>query len=103
MELAELEEGSTVTGIVASLTDFGAFVDIGNLTGLLHISKIGWEKIAHPADVLQVGEEVQVRIDGVDVAKGRISLNRRALLPGPWDAFTAEFSEGDRSKARPRR
>lgn len=94
-ELEDLEEGSVATGVVASLTDFGAFVDIGSLTGLLHISKIGWEQIEHPAEVLEVGQEVEVRIDSVDVEKGRISLNRRALLPGPWDEFVVAFQEGD--------
>lgn len=94
-ELEELNEGDVVTGVIASLTDFGAFVDIGKLTGLLHISKIAWENLDHPQDILQVGDEITVRIDSVDVGKGRISLNRRALIPGPWDEFVAEHQEGD--------
>lgn len=94
-QLEELNEGDVVTGLIASLTDFGAFVDIGKLTGLLHISKIAWGNLDHPQEVLNVGDEVEVRIDSVDVEKGRISLNRRALIPGPWDEFVAEHQEGD--------
>lgn len=94
--LEALNEGDVVRGIIASLTDFGAFVDVGQgLTGLLHVSKIGWQQVDHPADVLEVGSEIEVRIDNVDVEKKRISLNRRALLPGPWDEFVLERKEGD--------
>jgi small subunit ribosomal protein S1 len=94
--LEALNEGDVVRGIISSLTDFGAFVDVGHgLTGLLHVSKISWQQVNHPADVLEVGSEIEVRIDNVDVEKKRISLNRRALIPGPWDEFVLENQVGD--------
>lgn len=89
--LESLIEGKVVTGKVADLKPYGAFVDLDNgLTGLLHISKIAWEHLDHPADALQVGEEVEVRLDKIDLERGRISLNRQALLPNPWEQFAAK-------------
>lgn len=86
--LESLAEGEVVSGKVADLKPYGAFVDLDNgLTGLLHISKIAWEHIDHPADVLRVGQEVDVRLDKIDLERGRISLNCQALLPSPWEQF----------------
>lgn len=91
--LAELEEGSTVTGTVVRLTDFGAFVDLGGIDGLVHISEIAHEHIAHPEDKLSVGEEIDVKVLGVDEERERVSLSAKALLKGPWDTVEEEFPE----------
>jgi small subunit ribosomal protein S1 len=94
-QLLELDEGQTVEGDIVHITDYGAFVDLGHVTGLLHISKIAWERIDHPKDVLEVGESVEVIIDEIDVERERVSLNRRVLQPSPWDRFMDEYDTGD--------
>jgi small subunit ribosomal protein S1 len=95
-QLKELKEGSVVNGTVVNLKKYGAFVDIGDgLTGLLHISKIAWQHLAHPADILAHGEEIEVLIDKVDVDKERISLNRKELLPQPWEQLSENHETGD--------
>ncbi len=92
--LAELEEGSTVTGTVVRLTDFGAFVDLGGIDGLVHISEIAHEHIAHPEDKLSVGEEIEVKVLSVDEERERVSLSAKELLKGPWDTVEDDFPEG---------
>jgi small subunit ribosomal protein S1 len=82
--LRELEPGKTVTGHVENLTDFGAFVDLGGVTGLVHISKLDWRHVSHPSEVLAIGDEVQVLVEAVDTKRGRIRLNRQAAMPNPW-------------------
>jgi small subunit ribosomal protein S1 len=94
--LQTLTVGEIVTGKVVNLKKYGAFADIGDgLTGLLHISKIAWEHIDHPADVLAVGDTLKLKIDDIEIERGRISLNRKVLLPGPWEQFTAANEAGD--------
>lgn len=93
--LKELEIGTVLTGRVVNLTDFGAFVDIGGVDGMIHISNIDHRHINHPSDVLAVGDEVEVRIDSVDLERERIALNRKAVLPDPWDAFMENYNVGD--------
>lgn len=83
--LAELEEGSVVTGKVARLVNFGAFIDLGGVDGLVHISRIAHEHVNKPSDYLTVGEEVEVKILSVDEEEGRVSLSIKDTLPGPWD------------------
>lgn len=94
-QLEDLQEGQIVTGEVVHMTDYGAFVDLGHVTGLLHISKIAWEHIDDPADVFEVGDKVEVRIDSIDEKRERISLNRRDLLPSPWQSFADEHEPGE--------
>lgn len=89
--LAELEEGSTVTGTVVRLTDFGAFVDLGGIDGLVHISEIAHEHIAHPEDKLSVGDEIEVKVLSVDKEAERVSLSAKDLLKGPWDTVEEDF------------
>lgn len=93
--LQELQAGEKVTGTVSNVVDFGAFVDLDGVDGLIHVSKLSWENIDNPSDVLQPGDEVEVLIKDVDVERERISLDRRALLPGPWDAFAEQHHAGD--------
>jgi small subunit ribosomal protein S1 len=91
--LAELEVGSVVTGRAVGLVDYGVFVDIGGIDGLVHISKLDRQHVQHPRDVVSVGDEMEVRIDDVDVDRGRISLNRKALQPDPWDTIDEFYHE----------
>lgn len=92
--LRELEVGSTVEGTVRKIMDFGAFVDIGGLDGLLHISQLSWEKIKHPSEVLEEGQKVQVRIDKFDAQSGKISLSYRSLQDHPWTNVQERFPAG---------
>ncbi len=93
--LAELEVGSVVEGEVVGLVDFGAFVDIGGIDGLIHISNIDRRYVNHPGDVLSIGDKVRVRIDDVDIENERISLNRAALMPDPWNSIEERYQVGD--------
>jgi small subunit ribosomal protein S1 len=94
--LNTLAVGTQLTGTVVNLKPYGAFVDIGaGLVGLLHVSRIAWQHVAHPQDLFSVGETMEVLIDKVDVEKEKISLNRKALLPSPWEAFAENYSAGD--------
>lgn len=92
--IEEIEEGETRTGHVISLADFGAFVDIGGADGLVHLSELSWKRINHPNELLNVGDEVQVRVLSIDKEKKRISLSIRALEPDPWDLVAEKFQEG---------
>ena len=83
--MQELKENDTVKGKVARLTNFGAFIDLGGVDGLVHISQISYDHVKNPADILSVGEEVDVKILSVDEEAGRISLSIKDTLPGPWD------------------
>jgi small subunit ribosomal protein S1 len=93
---SEVKEGETVQGTIRSLTDYGAFVDIGGVDALLHVGDISWSRIAKPADVLKVGDKVEARILKVDPAKRRISLGLKQLQPHPWDLAAEKFKTGDR-------
>ncbi|MGN6543712.1 MAG: 30S ribosomal protein S1 [Aureliella sp.] len=92
--LQELEVGATVEGTVRKLMDFGAFVDIGGLDGLLHISQLSWEKVKHPSEVVQEGQKVQVRVEKIDPQSGKISLSYRSLQDHPWSNIEERFPVG---------
>lgn len=92
--IAELRPGETRTGHVISLADFGAFVDIGGADGLVHTSEISWKRVVNPKDVLKVGQEVQVKVLGLDPERRRISLSLRELEADPWDRVAGELREG---------
>ena len=92
--LRELEVGATVEGTVRKLMDFGAFVDIGGLDGLLHISQLSWEKIKHPSEVLEEGQKIQVRVDKIDPQTGKIGLSYRSLQDHPWTNIEQRFAVG---------
>jgi small subunit ribosomal protein S1 len=91
---AGIEEGMTVSGTVISLQDFGAFVDIGGLEGLIPISEIGWSRVKDVRDVLSVGQQVQVVVKVVDREKDRISLSLKDTLADPWDQVSQLYPEG---------
>ena len=93
---AEVTAGETVRGTVRSLADYGAFVDIGGVDGLLHVSDIAWGRVNEPADVLSVGQEIEVKVLKVDLEKRRISLGMKQLQPDPWDSITERYKAGER-------
>jgi small subunit ribosomal protein S1 len=92
--LAELEEGQTRRGIVCSLTNFGAFVDLGGVDGLIHISELDHQHVTHPSDVVQVGDEVGVYVLNVDRERERVGLSRKRLLSDPWQQVTERLRPG---------
>jgi small subunit ribosomal protein S1 len=98
--LEELTVGETVTGTVTNIVDFGAFIDLGAVDGLLHISEIAWHEVKNPADEVTVGAEIEVMVQDVDVDRERVSLSRKALLPSPWDTLTERYDEGDLVEGR---
>lgn len=91
-----LEQGMTVTGKVKNITDYGVFVDLGGLDGLLHVSDLVWGRAPHPSTVVQPGEDIQVQILKFDKEKQRISLGRKQLLPDPWATVPERFPTGTR-------
>jgi small subunit ribosomal protein S1 len=93
---SELREGDLVRGTVRSLTDYGAFIDLGGLDGLLHVSDIAWSRVSKPEDVLAVGQEIEAKVLKVDTDKQRISLGMKQLQPHPWDAVPGKYNVGDR-------
>ncbi len=92
--LATLEVGAAVDGTVRKILDFGAFVDIGGLDGLLHISQLSWERVKHPSEILEEGQKIQVRVDKIDEQTGKIGLSYRSLQDHPWDDIEARFPVG---------
>jgi small subunit ribosomal protein S1 len=92
--LDELEVGEERKGRVTSLADFGAFVNINGADGLVHLSEISWERIEHPSEVLQVGQEVQVKVISVDRDRRRIGLSLRQMQHDPWEDMVADFQVG---------
>jgi len=93
---SELKEGDTVTGTVRSITDYGAFVDIGGVDALLHVGDLAWSRVNKPADVLSVGQQVEARVLKIDPAKRRISLGLKQLQPHPWDSASEKYKVNDR-------
>ncbi|WIV17976.1 30S ribosomal protein S1 [Paenibacillus polygoni] len=93
--IAELTEGQQIEGTVQRLTQFGAFVDVGGVDGLVHVSEIAWSHVDKPADVLSEGEKVNVKVLKVDPEKGKISLSIKAAQPGPWETAADQFKTGD--------
>ena len=93
--IASLEMGQVITGRVVNIVDYGAFVDIGGVDGLIHISKLARRYVDHPSDVVSVDDEVTVQVDKVDVDRERVSLNRAVLMPDPWDTITEHLQIGD--------
>ena len=93
---SEVKEGETMHGTVRSLTDYGAFVDIGGVDGLLHVGDIAWSRVAKPADVLSVGQEIEARVLKIDPEKRRISLGMKQIQPDPWHSAAEKYTAGER-------
>jgi small subunit ribosomal protein S1 len=97
---SEINEGDTVSGTVRSLTDYGAFVDISGVDGLLHISDIAWSRVEKPADVLTVGQQIDAKVLKIDPSGKRISLGMKQLQPHPWDAVAGKYTAGERVRGK---
>ena len=93
---SEIKEGETMQGTIRSLTDYGAFVDIGGVDALLHVADISWGRVNKPADVLTVGQQIEARVLKVDPAKKRISLGMKQLTPHPWELASEKYKTGER-------
>ncbi len=98
--LANLQENQVVKGIVRRLTQFGAFVDIGGVDGLLHISEMSWHRINHPSEVVNVGDEIEVMVLKIDRENEKISLGLKQVLPNPWDTVAEKYPVGSIVQAK---
>jgi small subunit ribosomal protein S1 len=95
VELFEsLSSGMQVSGTVTNITDFGVFVDLGGVEGLIHISELSWGRVSHPKKIVQLGEDIQVQVLDISAERCRVALSRKRLLPNPWENATDEFPEG---------
>ena len=97
--LANLQEGQAVKGVVKNLTDYGAFVDLGGVDGLLHITDMAWKRIKHPGEIVNVGDEIDVKVLKFDRERNRVSLGLKQLGEDPWAAITNRYPEGAKVKA----
>ena len=94
--LENLQEGTVVKGIVKNITDYGAFVDLGGIDGLLHITDLAWRRVKHPSEVLEVGQEVEAKVLKFDQDKQRVSLGMKQLGEDPWNGLTRRYPQGTR-------
>ena len=97
---SELKEGDAVSGTVRSLTDYGAFIDIGGVDALLHVSDISWARVSQPSDVLAVGQEIEAKVLKIDPEKRRISVGTKQLQPHPWVSVASKYRTGERVRGR---
>lgn len=93
--LQDLKIGAIVSGRVENIKDFGVFVNLGGVTGLIHVTKLDWFRVEHPSEVLKIGDEVQAVVEAVDLERGRIRLNRQAALPDPWQVLPTMYAVGN--------
>jgi small subunit ribosomal protein S1 len=98
--LSNLEEGATLKGVVKNLTDYGAFVDLGGIDGLLHITDMSWKRIKHPSEVVNVGDEIDVKVLKFDRERNRVSLGLKQMGEDPWSDIKARYPEGTKVNAK---
>ncbi|MFB3922428.1 MAG: 30S ribosomal protein S1 [Terriglobia bacterium] len=98
--MEELREGAVLEGRVKNLTDYGVFVDLGGMDGLLHITDLAWGRVAHPSEVVKPGQEIKVKVLRFDAEKGRVSLGLKQLSPDPWDHASTMYHPKDRVTGR---
>lgn len=98
--MGELMKGQIITGTVKNITDFGAFIDMGGVDGLLHITDMSWGRISHPSEIVKVGERIEVMVLEIDKANGKISLGLKQKSPNPWLDVDAKFPVGSKLKGR---
>ena len=96
LRYSDVKEGDIVNGTVRTITEYGAFVDIGGVDGLLHVTDIAWSRVEKPSDVLSVGQEIEAKVLKVDADKQRISLGLKQLQPHPWDSVGDKYKTGER-------
>ncbi len=92
--LDSIKSGQVVRGIVKNITDYGAFIDLGGMDGLLHITDMSWGRVKHPSEILNVGQEIEVKVLKYDDEKERVSLGLKQLQPDPWDGVAAQYAVG---------
>ena len=97
---SEIEVGKKYTGTVKSLTSYGAFVDIGGVDGMVHVSELSWRRIKNPAEVVKVGDVIDVYVIALDPEKRKISLGYKTAEMNPWNQFTAKYNVGDVAKVK---
>lgn len=98
--VASLEEGQVIDGVVKNITEYGAFVDLGGIDGLLHVTDMAWRRVNHPSEVVTIGQSVKVKIIKINQETHRISLGIKQLLADPWDGIAARYPVGARLKGR---
>jgi small subunit ribosomal protein S1 len=98
--LDQIKEGADVRGVVKNITDYGAFIDLGGMDGLLHITDMSWGRIKHPSEVINVGDEIDVRVLKYDNEKDRVSLGLKQLQADPWEAVKSQFPIGNKLKGK---
>ena len=89
-----LQLGAQVSGKVTNITDFGVFVDLGGVEGLIHISELSWGRVSHPNQIVKLGEEIQVQVLEISVERSRVALSLKRLIPNPWEHATSGFAVG---------
>jgi small subunit ribosomal protein S1 len=92
--LDQLKPGDSVLGVVTNITDFGVFVDLGGVEGLVHVSEISWGRVRHPKDVLDIGQEIEVYVINVDRERSRVALSMKRLHPNPWETAESRYQAG---------
>lgn len=98
--LDAMKEGSIVTGVVKNITDYGAFIDLGGMDGLLHITDMSWGRVKHPSEIINVGDEIQVKVLKYDDEKERVSLGLKQLQPDPWEAARDRYPTGTKLRGK---
>jgi small subunit ribosomal protein S1 len=98
--LDSLKEGDSLEGLISSIADFGAFVDLGGADGLIHLSELSWNRVSHPSEVVKVGERVKVQVLSVDTERRRIGLSLRRLTPQPWEVIDTTYEVGQVVRGR---
>ncbi|MFH1076531.1 MAG: 30S ribosomal protein S1, partial [Pseudomonadota bacterium] len=98
--LSEIHEGKVVKGIIKNITEYGAFVDLGGIDGLLHITDMSWGRIVHPSEILKIGEEVDVKVIGLDLERERVSLSIKELMSDPWATVIDRYPVGTRIQGK---
>jgi small subunit ribosomal protein S1 len=98
--LEHLEEGKIVEGVVKNITDYGAFVDLGGIDGLMHITDMSWGRINHPSDIIKVGQTIKVKVLQFDKDNQRLSLGLKQTIPDPWEHVGEKFPQGSRVKGK---
>ena len=97
---ASIEEGTVIEGTVKSLASYGAFVDLGAVDGLVHITELSWKRLKHPSEVVSVGDKITVFVKSVDKENGKISLGYKTDDQNPWNIFKSQYSEGDTAEVK---
>ncbi|HIH2762876.1 MAG TPA: 30S ribosomal protein S1 [Candidatus Azoamicus sp.] len=92
--LLKINEGDTISGVVKNITDYGAFIDLGGLDGLLHITDMSWKRVKHPNNILKIGDDIKVKILKFDKETNRVSLGLKQLSQDPWDVVKTKYKEG---------